>query len=315
MKQSRLAQRKLGEKKIEHKPARKRKKIWKFILIFALAVVIVGVLFFIFGSRAWDGHSKITSVYQKMSGDASIVVLDPGSLSIVTFDVPSQTEVQAARQLGTWKIGSISRLGEDKKISGDFLKNTIIKSFNFPIDEEADESFGRLTSGNLLSEIGAVVGGQSDFSLVDRIKIALFSLQIADVSRFDINLSNTSELERAFLSDGSLGWKVNENTPTNIESYFVIGDLENKNYNVLINNGTGSNLYSSLVGKVAEMIGVNVASIQILPTTDFDCSVMGQSHEAVDKIARIFSCGKVYGQPANNFDVRIDIGKKFKTRF
>ncbi len=312
MKKSRLAQRKLGTKP-KSKP--KKKSFFKIILIPVFLVVFIIVLFYIFSPKVWDGKSKFVVSVQSSSHDVQVLILDPANSLITTLFIPSQTEVQAANQLGTWKIGSITKLGHDKKLGEDFLKNSIIKSFSFPIDFNVDESFLDLVSGNLPKEFKAIfVGGFSEVSAIDKIRIALFSLQISNASRFNVDLSKTNELERVRLDDGSLGFKVAGNIPTNIESYFVAYDNAHM-LNLLINNATSMNQYASITSKVVEILGANVASIQYQSPSDFDCKVTGLSKDIVLKIARVFSCEVNLVKPVNNFDIQIDIGKKFKDRF
>jgi len=318
MKQSRLAKRKLMGTNLSVSKSTKptKKRSWKIPAIIGFIILLVFVLFYFLGVRNWNGHSKIAVAVQEVTGNVIIVIIDPSSSSISKFDIPSETEVQAANQLGTWKIGSITKLGRDKKLKEGFLKNTVIKSFNFPIDFESDESFLNLTSGNLVKEMQSLTKtSSSSFSLLDRIRIAVFSLQVSDTARFDTDLSKTSELERVQLVDGSLGFRVTETIPTNIESYFTIQDNLKQMFNVLINNGTGSNFYAALLGKAIEVIGVNVASIQNVPLSNSDCTVTGLSKDMVFKIAQVFSCQTKLSKPSNNFDIQIDLGSKFKDRF
>lgn len=314
MQKSRLRERKMGKTLRTKKPRKKFPWLLILVPIVFLISLVVGVLVFGSGS-VWDGRTKIGVSLQKTSGEVDILVLDPTSTSITTLRIPAETEVQASNQLGTWKIGSITRLGRDKKIAQDFLKNTVIKTFGYPIDAEAGESFLTLVTGNALKRIQTAIVEDMGVSILDRIKIALFSLQVNEVRRFDVDLSKTAQLERVKLTDGSLGFQVSESIPTNIEAYFAIDNVISGNSNLLINNATSVNRYSLFVGKVFEALGINVTSIQNRDPKDFDCKVIGLSRDIVIKMARIFSCETEFSTPLDNFDIQIDIGTKFKNRF
>ncbi len=298
MKKSRLAQRKLG---IKPKPKQKSKSLLKFFLFLVLLILVSLAVFYIFSPKTWDGKSKITVSVQRSSGEVNIIILDPPSSSIYSIVIPPQTQVEASNQLGSWKLESITKLGIDKKLGGDFLKNTIIKSFNFPVDYWAEENF----LSNLNSK-------PSNLTLIDKIRIMLFSFGVGNSSKVDINLKDTSVLARSQLVDTSLGWKITNNMPSKIKSYFVIA---NPNEQVLIRDTTQDVSSANMVAKAIAFLGINVASVQVENDIDFDCVIIGKDKEMVSKIANIFDCTSEIKKPANNFDVQIDLGTKFKNRF
>ncbi len=287
MKQSRLAQRKLGIK-----PTKKEGKSYlKFILFLAFIFIIcllIVIWFLGFGSR-WDGKSKFAVVRESLNGDALVQILDPINSSVTNLTIPGSTEVQAARQLGTWKLSSITKLGKDKNEEKDFLKNTIIKSFNFPIDNSNDLSF------------------------IDQLRIKLFLLTLSNTSQINLNLEDTDYLTRAQLVDGSLGFEIKESIPTRVESLFD-EDL-GKNMTVTIINSTGSREEGNMVRKVVEVLGLNITSIQNTDKQNFDCVIKSNNNQLALKIAKIFDCNINLGMPANNFDIEINLGTNFVQRF
>jgi hypothetical protein len=307
MQNSRLAQRKIVKTK--------RKFPLKLLLIPVFILLLVIIAVFTLPSK-WDGKSKRSIAVQNSSGDVAVVILDPLVNTAAEITIPKETETDAAYGLGTWKMGSITKLGDDENLGGVFLKNTIIKSFDFPITDWADNNFLNLISGNLVQEFNAIFTTNStDFSILDKIKIASFALGVGNNSRVDINLSHSSYLQKNKLTDGSLGWEVSGSIPSNIESYFSIQNIANKNINVLINNNTGTNSRARLFANTLEVLGINVASIKIGNETDMNCKVTGESKEIVSKIADVFSCEINIGKPADNFDIQVDMGTKFKDRF
>ncbi len=286
MKQSRLAQRKLGIK-----PTKKTKKInfLKPVLILSFVLIIFGVLFFIFSPKSWDGKSRFAVVSQNPNGDVVIEILDPLSSLVTNLTIPASTEVEAARQLGTWKLGSITRLGIDKNLGSEYLKNTVIKSFRFPIDASVD------------------------LSIIDKIRIKLFLITVGGNSQSNLNLKDTDYIKRVQLVDGSLGWRITDSIPTNVAVFF--NENFGNNINVSINNASGIKSEGSMTGKVLEVMGLNVASIQNLDKENSDCKITSLNQPLASKIAKIFNCSVNLTSPANNFDMEINLGTNFAQRF
>src|SRR5258706_12413025 len=194
MKKSRLQARKLG---IKPKSKTKKPPFLRLIVFAFLLFIFVLIAAYFLLPRSWDGKSKFVSVSQTQSGDAIIQIIDPVNSLVTNIKVPADTLVEAANQLGSWKLGSITKLGIDKNAGSDFLKNTIIKSFKFPVD-----------SGDNLS-------------IVDKVRIKLFLLTAANTGDSNLNLKDTDYLVRSKLVDGSLGWKIAETMPTNVAIFFT----------------------------------------------------------------------------------------------
>ncbi|CAN5290836.1 hypothetical protein BH10PAT1_BH10PAT1_2370 [soil metagenome] len=303
MHHSRLAERKLGQKSVVTKKV--KNYVWlKILLIITFILFLSGILFYIISPKNWDGKSKISIAVQNRGMDVTVEILDPTTSSITKINIPAETEVQAANQLGTWKLGSITRLGKDKKLKGDFLKNTIIKSFNFPIDEWADANF-----------FDSIFKSDSSFSLLDKIRISLFTLGVNNSQKTDIDLSQTNYLQRVQLTDGSLGWEISGDIPTNIESYFTDQNFADENLTILLNNGSESNAITNTLARTIQTLGVNIASTQNISASNSNCNITGLNKIVVTKIAKIFSCSTKISKPENNFDIQIDLGKIVKNRF
>lgn len=313
MKQSRLTKRKLAKVKPVGKP--KRKPLLLFVvLIFLSFFVLLGVIGYFLLPRSWNGKSKTSIVTQQSSGETDVVILDPQTSSITNLEIPGNTQVEASYQLGFWKLGSLTKLGEDKGIGGVFLKNSIIKSFNFPIDSWEGTNLLDLTSGNILRMLrGIFTSGSTNLSFLDKIRIGFFSMTVGNLGRNILKLEDSSYLVRSQLPDGILGWKIENGVPSNIKAYFVDSNTNASSMNVLINDASGGE--SLMVAKTLQVMGANIASIQPMALSKFDCKVTGFKVKVVDEIARIFSCGVNYSKPIDNFDIQIDLGSYFTSRF
>jgi hypothetical protein len=272
------------------RPHNKHQNINIIFIILILLIAFI-VLFFVLSPKAWNGKSKLAVISGVTLDNVLINVLDPANGTITVISIPANTEVEAANQLGTWKLGSIQKLGRDKNLGDDFLKNTIIKSFSFPIDSS------------------------ESLSILDKIKIKLFTLSVGNSEKSDINLKDTSYLNERQLIDGTRGYEISGNLPPpKIESYFSENYLDT-NQNVLINNRTGMRSVGNMAGKVIRVLGLNIASIQNLEAKDTNCKITGNETDLVTKIAKIFGCDIDLSRPANNFNMQVDLGAKFKARF
>ena len=290
MQKSRLAQRKLGVKPNSISKKKPPRNYLTVTFLFLLTSAVLLFLCYLFLPKTWDGKSKLSIVSQLTSGDVQVETLDPVNGNIFMLTIPADVLVDAANQLGTWKLGSITKLGVDKKLSSNFLKNTVIKSFNFPVEDT------------------------TDLTLLDKIRIKLFTMGVGSSDVSSLNLKDTNYLTRAKLVDGSLGWKIGNSMPTSIESYFN-ENFSSDNLAVIVNNATGESGEGNMVAAVVGVLGGNVASVQNLEPKDYNCVVTGNNKDFVSKVAKLFSCKVVLAAPSNNFDVEIELGSLFKDRF
>jgi hypothetical protein len=262
-------------------------------LVFGLFGVLVLALFYFLGPRKWDGVSRFSVVSQDDRGDVKVVVYDPPSFSITTIFIPGDVQTQAASGLGTWRLRSITRLGKEKNLGLDFLKNTVIKSFGFPIDLATDSS-------------------RSGLSLLDRISIFIFSLQVPATGRHEVDLAKTNMLSKGRLADGSDGYLIADKVTAEIKSYFAGG----KTLNVSVGNFILGKGQAVMVSRVLDTFGMNVVAIQDnQPKEDLDCRVIGLDDGVVSEISRVLGCESVIKAAPNNFDLVVEIGERFKNRF
>lgn len=294
MQNSRLAQRKLRLQK--HPTKKKKHPVRKALILIIVVIIILAAVIWNFGIfRSWNGKTKI-SIASEKKGSVSILVLDPSSTTITTIDIPGNTEVEASHQLGTWKLGSIGKLGDDEKLGGEFLKNTIITSFKFPI-------------------AAWIKDNKSSLTLLDRLQIWLFTLSVGNSGKTNINLGDSNYLIKGKLIDGTIGYEINEVMPLDTKVFFTQTILAKENLNVEIENAGAGKTNSNMVGKTLGALGLNITSIKDVNVVDNDCIVKGTNKEALDEINKIFSCQKDETKASDNFDLEIILGKKFKDRF
>lgn len=284
---------------------------WRKTLIFLVLGALAFVIgYMIFGPHIWDGTSRLSIAIQKKdSEDVIVATYDPQAGSVTTIKIPGNTEVNASKNLGIWKLSTISKLGENEKINGGkFLAATITKSFRFPIEGWAEEEI--LDSGFS----GIFKSTRTNLYLKDKIALALFSLNVKSTGRINLDLSNTDYLTEAKLSDGSNGFEIAQNIPVKISSIFTDTNISKRNVNVVIIDRIPSDFITSRVGEIIEVLGGKIATIEKLPPDSTDCLVKGKD-DAVGKIARLFDCKISKETLLEKEDVEIIFGQNFKKRF
>src|SRR3989344_2296602 len=119
------------KRRIARKKRKERKSIWKIILPISLFFLILFSLFFL-KTKYWNSKEKLAVVINR--GDKVLVSLyDPLGGTQTDIIIPGNTQVQAAGELGTWKLGSLWKLGSDEKLGGSLITKTIAKNFGFPV--------------------------------------------------------------------------------------------------------------------------------------------------------------------------------------
>ncbi len=289
MKNKRLTARRLSKTK------KTSKNYIKYLVGVALLLLVIIIISFM-TTRHWDGKSRLEIVKVEKNGEVVVEILDPSTSSISLIKLPKDTEVMASHQLGIWKLGSIWKLGQDQKFGGEFLRSTVIKSFKFPVEEWEGE-------------------GSGSFTFWDKVEIFAFNLSVKENQKITIDLADSDYLVRSKLSDGSIGYKISDKMPIFISTLFADPALFNKDINLVINNATSSDNVASSVAKVIEVLGIKVTSINKLSENNDDCIISGTNNTAMKKLSKIFNCQIVSKGSQNNFDVEVNLGKAFKSRF
>ena len=302
------------------RPARRQKEKRRLSLgrLLLLLILVVGlvVFFFCLKGKYWNGKDELNLVINKGNGDVLVAAFDPLSDEITTILIPGDTQVQVARQLGTWKIGSVWKLGQNEKLSGTLLAETVTKNFRFPVTLWADEPAYAFTTGDFWSEIKAIFNPyKTNLGLGDRLRIALFSLGIKNTSRINIDLKESTYLKETRLIGGEEGFVVSGSVPERLTAVFSEESFSSQNLKAIIKDSTQESAVSDRIGEIVEVLGIKVGTIEKDETKDLDCTVAAREDYLREKIARLFSCTEVKSAPEGNFDLEINLGEKFAKRF
>lgn len=288
-------------------------RILRFLPFFFLAFAFIVFLFF--GKRCYSPQGKTGIVINTKSGDILIAVFDPKAKEVNSFTVPGNTQLIVSRNLGTWKVKSVWKLGQDEKYSGELLRETVIKSFHIPIIAWADEGAIGFTTGNFIKIVKAMfVPYKSNLSLADKIHMGIFVLGLKN----DKNINYSSQLpifKKTRLIDGEEGYILSGDLPSYLTSLFSETLNESGIYKISIYDATGERSIAEEVGISIENMGVKVMSIKKEDKSDFDCRVSGKYGDFVKKMAQVFGCETVGFDAKDVFDIKIEIGEKFAERY
>jgi hypothetical protein len=293
------------------KPAKKAKSKARLILALVLVFSIVG--FLTLGRRSWDGNTKISVAFQQ-SDTVIIGIFDPEVVSITTLLIPSNTQVEVAHELGSWQLGSVWKLGEQEKIGGELLKNTIAKSFKFPVDYWASEDYtGLLTQG--FSGVFKVLfsGGDTNLTFRDRLNLALFTFKVNRGDREEIDITKTAYVEETKLSDGSKGYKIRKTMPSVLVKTFSSPRVSQEGVKISIIDQTDNYQVIPEIAEIVEVLGTKVSTVKKEDKKDISCIISGPKSLTLEKLSNLFSCKKTVDNKKEG--IEMIVGTKFNKNF
>jgi hypothetical protein len=285
----------------------------KKLLIFLFFTAALFVLFKT-QNKIWTGKDKV-----------SLAIFDQDRIVVSTFDpegeitniiIPGDTQVDSSRELGTFRIKNIWRLGENEKVGGVLLSETITKNFKFPVGSWAQSPALAYTSGDAVKILSATFSSFStNLGIGDKLALALFSLRVKNPNRVEVELSRTGYLKPSKLIDGEQGYLVSGSPPEQIAAVFADPQIGSGAIRIAIINETGESSDPEAVAQILEVIGVKVSSLTKGEIQDYDCSVLGEDKSTVTKIAKVLGCDIQDKAPEGNFDLEVRLGKRFAERF
>ncbi|MBN1168832.1 hypothetical protein JXA63_02980 [Candidatus Woesebacteria bacterium] len=289
-------------------------KIVKFIGIAILLITTISLIGFFSSDGEWDTDKKISFV---VNSDPEIVVtsIDPGSKEIYSVMIPAETQVEVARNLGQWKLGSVWDLGFNEGLEGLLLAETVTRHFYLPTYlyiESQDTSF---LEGNLLSAVRILLSPTaSNIGRKDLLKIIRFTSSVKNPNRKAVDLKNTNYLTQKQLKGGGMGYIKTKDLDQRIIAPFSNDYISGTISIVKIINNSKNRLVSSDLGKVIEATGAKVAQVVNNEESQGNCMVSSKDVEIGEYYSKLFSCD--YERSSNdNFDVVITLNQDFVDRY
>lgn len=264
-----------------------------FIAIFlVLFSIITALTFIVLWGKTPDYFTLATA---EPSGDIKIDYVDLTQEQIYSIIIPKDTEVALAMQRGNLRASSIEKLLKTENLPGQFLADTTMKTFHFPVDYWRH-------------------GMSTDLPLVLLVRQKVMGWGRSKIEK--INLSDTTYLVEQKLTDGEVGYVVRDAMPLLLQSIFADPAFSKDYTAIQIVNKTGQHQYylHNFV-KVLEVMGVKVAPISDGDKeAEIDCIAKSLDRDALERIASVFNCDTLYAEPSA-FDVEIIVGERFYKRF
>lgn len=292
-----------------HRRSIKKPQYPRFIFFLIVFVLLSTFLFLVLRLGVWKSQSKL-AVATIDAGKVNIIVFDKEAQEITKIVIPGNVEVEAAQNLGTWKLGSIWELG-----GGELLTRTLVRNFSFPVYSWSDGDFVDVFDGNIfLSLVGCASARKSNLKPRDWLKLSFFSSNIKNYKRKALDLSETGYLTEARLVDGQEGYRVNKNVPPSLSSVFAQSAFVDAQAKVgLIING-----YSGSVGfinRTLEVLGSKVVQVTQSEDQNFICRVKGGNRTLTEEIVNVFGCEEEFGVPVDGLDATLMLGSGFASVF
>lgn len=298
----------------------KRKKSGKMTKVFvkfmlAPLIILLIVLFFKLSETHWDGNDKFAVSYRKTDGNVAVTVLDPKLSENTTIIIPGDTQVEVARNYGTLRIKNVWQLGNNEKLGGGLLAETITQNFMFPVFLWSDSSAEALGNGSFSGLLHFIFSpGSGNIGFGDRVMASFFAFNLGPSDTTEINLAKSQFLSKVKLNDGEVGYILSAPISQRLTSYFSETSMADGGTSIEIVDATGVPGVADNIGQVLEVMGGKVVSINKKVTAEAsDCNISGTNKTAVKKVANLFHCKII--QKETNLGVSLEIGSIFAKRY
>lgn len=293
---------------------RKRKSFPKWVFP---AFILLSLFIFIFIHTKYWGKNLNLAVVSPSDSGVVVRIFNQTRREMYIVNIPGNTQVETAHDLGTWRIGSVWQLGINEKLGGRLLSDTVIKNFMFPVGVWAGSDFNKIINGNFIEILGSVIfSKRTNLGVGDRVRIAYFSHKIKDFQRYNVDLADTKFLERTKLKDGKLGFIVTNDFSQKLLPAFA----EFEKGKILISvfyefedKSIANNIARTLETMGAKPILIKKVSPDYYPFSD-SCLVRGDKSGIAERVASIFSCG-FKSDLDKGGNIEIILGKGFSERF
>lgn len=295
--------------------ARKEKKGKKTFPFFKILtpILIVGLflMYVRLNTHVWNGNDKVAVVY-KDKEDVAVTVFNPILSEVTTFKIPGDTEVDVARNYGTFRIKNVWQFGINEKAGGALLAETVTQNFLFPVFLWTGKTLdlSKVSFGEMLSFV--FLPGTTNIAFGDRLQIGMFALRVQELGKTNIDLGKSQFLDKGILNDGYPGYKIGGPISQRLTIYFSENELGGIKVN--ITDATGVQGVSEKLGEILQVIGGKVVSIDKKNVPEnLDCTVRGKNKVVMEKVVNLFSCQ--VGKGDSSFDLDITVGQEFAKRF
>ena len=275
----------------------KSKQTGKNLKIAILALVILGLLL-IFGrvfqffsefqkpfyslntqkrAISWDGASMINLVFAKSEGDnlrqLNFVSLNPVEEKLSILKLSEDIYIDVPRNFGSWKLGSIYKLGQENKpaMGEDLLKMSISKMLALPVDgivvvnSNGDLDMENLVADwkkNMFSGLGFLTNVKTDLTLKETMDFVFKAGKVRQDNITSVDFFRTSLTQSKLLPDSSRVLGVDAvKLDSLIKQSLIDNSISEEDLTVAIFNGTD---YPGLTADAVRLVNNLGARVTII---------------------------------------------------
>jgi hypothetical protein len=250
--------------------------------------------------------------------EIQLIIFDSDNKELTVIKLPENMQLNASHQRGIWKVSSLWKLGFDENMGGDLLADTLTNNASLPVNAWYGGKASSIASGSIVKILpffSPFSMTKSNLSYRDKFELSLFSLSVKNANRRTIDLSDTTYLRKTVLVDGEEGYVVAGSIPQDIVAIFSNDLLSQNNVVVHVVNNTAKYGLVEKIGRLIEVVGAKVISVEKNNNSIEDCLVIGNDTKVVSFFADLFHCDEVYDKSHDNYEITIIIGKMFAERF
>jgi hypothetical protein len=295
----------------------KKNKVYKRLLtlFILLSFALIVFIYIHLSTKYWNNKSKLSVVIDS-SEKVVVTTYDPLVDEITNIYIPKSTQVMVARDLGTWKLGSVWKLSENEFLEGKLVAETITRFFKLPVYVWAGEGAVGFTSNSPIQVIKSILlPYKTNLRFGDKVKLGAFCLRVKNPKIRNIDLSETTALRQEVLVGGEEGYVFTDTRPEVLALVISDATISKSKTRVSIIDKTGDPTISSSVGEIMQVMGAKVTSVVKEDASDFDCEVVGRNKQVTEKIVNVFGCDSEGFLTSESFDIEIFLGEGFAKRF
>lgn len=231
-------------------------------------------------SVKWDGTSVINLIIAKSEGNdlrsLNFVSLNPIEEKIYILKLPEDIYVQVPRNFGSWKLGSIYKLGQENKppIGEDLVKMSVSKMLALPVDgiievtSKGDVDVEALVSEwkkNMFSGFSFLTNVKTDLSLKETTDFVFKAGKVRPDNINSVDFFKTSITQSKLLPDSSRVLGVDAvKLDTFIKQSLTDSNIADEDLTVAVYNGTD---HPGLTAEAVRLIGNLGARVTIITNT------------------------------------------------
>ncbi len=226
---------------------------------------------------SWDGGSVINLVIAKSEGDnlrqLNFVSLNPVEEKLAILKLSEDIYIDVPRNFGSWKLGSIYKLGQENKpvMGEDLLKMSISRMLALPVDgivvvsSKDDLDIENLVSewkNNMFSGLGFLTNIKTDLSLKETMDFVFKAGKVRHDNITSVDFFRSSLTQSKLLPDSSRVLGVDAVKLDNLlKQSLVDNTISEEDLTVAIFNGTD---YPGLTAEAVRLVNNLGARVTII---------------------------------------------------